>query len=56
MQKRIVPLTPEKIAYARKRRDRLRAKLVGLTDKKAVRSTLTAIKRWEDILAGKPVY
>jgi hypothetical protein len=65
--KRIVPLTPEKIAYANMRLARLKAKLhqLDLTEPrkseraemgKQYRSTRTAIKRWEDILAGRPVY
>lgn len=56
-------LTPEKIAMANKRLPRLRKKLTqleggerSLTASRAIRSTKVAIKRWEDILAGRPVY
>lgn len=54
-------MTPERLAFINKRLFRLNAKLARLAEwdvdpalkRKAVRSTKTALKRWEDILAGR---
>jgi ABC-type Na+ transport system ATPase subunit NatA len=64
VKKVIVPLTPGKVEQANKRLERLHKKLEQLESwhnriddySKSIRSTKVAIKRWEDILAGKPIY
>lgn len=63
MRKTVVPLTKGKVNTAHKRIEKLTNKLGrleaqprGEDQRKAVKSTQVAIKRWKDILAGRPIH